>query len=236
MQQCRGRTLRARHRPPTAGDVLRALGDAPTLAAVLDHQADVLALSYRERLRLRAALARTMGPDGYVAVVRQVLEADRPDRPDDVADLAGVARELRRVAEAGGWTVGRPLPRRLVALAQHLAMDLPPEDRRHAPGVLAGLFDLPAEVFAGALTAADEDAGPDEDGAAAAFAALAPQVQADIATDTPRARWRGAVAAAQAGMPQGSLVTMLRAAGEADPAGCARRAYAAASRPPPARR
>ncbi len=235
MRDLAHRPIRLRHRPPTAGDVLAALGDTPTLAAVLDRQADVLALSQRERLRLRAALARRMEPDGYVAVIRQVLEPHRPDRPDDVADLAGVARELRRTAGAGGWTPGRPLPRHLVVLAQHLVMDLPAEDRAHAPGVLAGLFDLPAEVFAEALTAADEDAD-DEDGAAAAFAALAPLVQADLAADTPTARWRGAVAAAQAGMPQAALTTMLRAAGEADPAGCARRAYAAASRPPPARR
>ncbi len=234
MRDVAHRPIRLRHRPPTAGDVLQALGDTPSLADVLDHQADALALSYRERLRLRAALARRMDPDDFGAVVRQVLEPHRPDRPDrpgDVADLAGVARELRRIAEAGAWTPGRPLPRRLVPLAQSLVLDLPAEDRRHAPGVLGGLFGLAADTFRTAdPTAADEAAAAD------AFDALPPPVRADLAADAPKARWRGAVAAAQAGMPQEALAVMLGAAGEADPAGCARRAYAAASRPPPARR
>ncbi len=209
----------------TAGAVLTTLPEAPTIDDLLSATARILALPLRERRLLRADLARRTTPDDFVAFVRQVLEADQPDRPETATDLAAAVREVRAVASAQGWWPGRTLPRNLVPLARHLVLGLSDNERRDAPGILGGLFGVPADMFVLASPeVVDEINLAPEAEAIAAFHCVSVEVQALLASDVPADRWRGAVGAVKAGMPLPALITVLATAGERDPAGCAERA------------
>ena len=236
------RPLRLPRRQLLAGDVLRALPDPATLGDVMDHETEILALAPAERVRLRAALCRRVpDPEAWVTIVEQVFEPGRPVRqePWPPTDAAALIRAARRIAESLGWRPGGeapPMPHAVLRGLSGVLMRLEPAERRSAAGLLAGLCDWPSGEDLLAWAAADAGAAaegtePDEEAqtaAAAAFGALPEPTRRDLAADDPRARWRGAKAAVQAGMPPAALALILKEAGERDPEGMVRRAVAAA--------